>query len=292
MSTGWLKQNGLNTGETFWWFTYWYGYEFDDGFDCRFAQDEVTINQPITVTPRISSLSPARGLIGSSVHVIIQGRGFQFNPTVNAGNGISVTVNFGNSSNFQIDATFAIAANASTGNHAVSVAINGMTSNSMNFYVQIPSKLIPADYPGAPNGVGPLQTPVNGDVRDLRGTLIATGTCGVYRNYAYYLVDQEQQPQRILEAFTINETFTDYHGPFQQPSAPAGNIAAGSVVPDIQVLVFSYPRCLQAGEIESFTQGFYVTIGQRNFPLSTTNFVARGYNIANQLVVDVSNTIP
>ncbi len=51
MSTGWLKQNGLNTGETFWWFSYWYGYEYDDGYDCRYAQDEVNDIEPVRVIP-------------------------------------------------------------------------------------------------------------------------------------------------------------------------------------------------------------------------------------------------
>ncbi len=99
----------------------------------------LTTSCNVFVRPRINSLAPARGLIGNTTHVIIQGQGFQFAPTVNAGDGISVTINFGNSSNFQLDADFAIAANASGGNHAVTVTVNGQTSTSVNFYVQIPT---------------------------------------------------------------------------------------------------------------------------------------------------------
>jgi hypothetical protein len=74
---------------------------------CEFTQRNNPGQTIITARPRIDSLTPARGLIGSSLHVIIHGQGFQLNPTINAGDGISATVNFGNSTNFQIDATFA-----------------------------------------------------------------------------------------------------------------------------------------------------------------------------------------
>ena len=49
VSTGWLNTNGLDAGATYWWWTYWYGFEYDDGFDCRYEQDEVTASEPADV---------------------------------------------------------------------------------------------------------------------------------------------------------------------------------------------------------------------------------------------------
>ncbi len=176
--TGWMNINGLGVGETYYWWTYMFSHDEDDGFDCRNYTDVTTVSEPIVITPRISSLSPARGLIGSSVHVIIQGSGFQFNPTVNAGNGSSVTVNYGNSSFYQIDATFAISANASAGNHPVSVKVNGMTSNSMNFYVQIPSEFVPINLSPSSATCDP-------------------GYAGYYADLTYQVADQAGQPINV-----------------------------------------------------------------------------------------------
>jgi hypothetical protein len=49
VSDGWTNVNGLAVGETYWWWNYWYGYEYDDGFDCRYAQTYETGSQPAEV---------------------------------------------------------------------------------------------------------------------------------------------------------------------------------------------------------------------------------------------------
>src|SRR6266403_4698758 len=49
VSNGWLNTNGLSAGSTDWWWTYWYGFEYDDGFDCRYEQDEYTGSEPADV---------------------------------------------------------------------------------------------------------------------------------------------------------------------------------------------------------------------------------------------------
>jgi hypothetical protein len=89
------------------------------------------------VKPKITSVTPPRGLIGVSTSVTIAGSGFGTNPTVSAGTGITVTR--GTFSDTQIHATFAVASNAPSGNHSVTVSTTQGTSNSVNFYVQVPT---------------------------------------------------------------------------------------------------------------------------------------------------------
>ena len=119
----------------------------------------------------------------------------------------------------------------------------------------------------------------------MAGSLIATHQCGVYRNYAYALLDQTGG--RITQAFTINEDFGDFEGSFGAPTAISANIGVNSVVPDIQALTLSYPRCLLPGENQTFLIGYTVTVGGRSFDLTTINHVQRGM-INGELKVDVT----
>ena len=53
VSNGYTNVNGLAEGDTYWWWTYWYGFEYDDGFDCRYEQDEYTGSEPAEVADKI-----------------------------------------------------------------------------------------------------------------------------------------------------------------------------------------------------------------------------------------------
>ncbi len=97
----------------------------------------------VTVTPRVDSISPSRGPIATTVSVTINGSGFGTTPTVNAGTGITVTIN--SKTNTQIQASFAISSTAPTGDHAVTVTASGQTSNSVNFFVQVPTYFTPTN---------------------------------------------------------------------------------------------------------------------------------------------------
>jgi len=90
------------------------------------------------VAPVLTSISPAQGLIGNTVGVTLQGNGFS-GATVNAGAGI--TVNILSTSSTQIGANFVVSSSASAGNHTVAVTVSGQTSNSLNFFVQVPTSL-------------------------------------------------------------------------------------------------------------------------------------------------------
>lgn len=91
-------------------------------------------------SPKITGLTPSRGLIGTSVPVIISGAGFATTGvSVSAGTGISVAVT--SSTSERIEANFTVAANAPAGKHSVSVTVAGKTSNSKDFFVQVPTSL-------------------------------------------------------------------------------------------------------------------------------------------------------
>jgi hypothetical protein len=211
----------------------------------------LTSQSGVNVNPKISSITPSRGVQGATTSVTIAGNAFSSPATLNAGSGITfsgVTV----SSSTSITANFAVAANATGGARSVTVTCNGKPSNSdKTFFVQIPSKLLPLNSQEAPNGIGPLMTPVDGDVKLLDGTVVFQHTCGVYRNYLFFLADQDNPGQPILNRpFTFGEIFSNYSSPanFDPPTFQPVSIPAGQDVADLQSLFFYYPTCLQPGE--------------------------------------------
>ncbi|HXM46737.1 MAG TPA: IPT/TIG domain-containing protein [Pyrinomonadaceae bacterium] len=100
-------------------------------------------SQSVFVGWRITSISPSRGPVGTTVPVIIFGSGFsQFGSNTVSASGYGVTateVNFISSG--VLSANFQITSDASAGNHSVRVTINGFPSNSLNFFVQVPTGL-------------------------------------------------------------------------------------------------------------------------------------------------------
>ena len=112
-----------------------------DGVDCYDFNEiyDVIGTGGVEVRPIITSITPSRGGVGSVTRVTIAGRGFIYAPTVNAGSGISISlVSF---SNTQIVADFTIDSNATGGNRNVTVFGSGITSNAVNFFVQIPKQV-------------------------------------------------------------------------------------------------------------------------------------------------------
>jgi hypothetical protein len=258
------------------------------------APDYMTIaneQAPVTVRPLINSISPAKGLIGNTVSVTLNGNGFGTTPTVNAGSGITVTVN--SSSNTQITASFAISTSAPSGNHSVTVTAGGQTSSGTNFYVQIPTKLVRQDYPGIPNGYGPLVTITNGNVVDAAGTVRLTGQCGMYRNLVYSLQDQETPSQNIDGTYTLTETFSNYTSTFggTAPGTQNYNMTPGGLLTDIQWIGKPAPACPGNNDHEEFNQSLSVTTGGSLYNLSTVNHIARG-NYSGTATVTVTITIP
>lgn len=169
-----------------------------------------------TVLPSITSIDPPMGLVGTGILVTISGAGFATGASVNAGANIAVS-NISVSSSTQITATFTPANAASAGgNQTVTVTVNGLTSSSQTFFVQIPTSLsvisIPVITDGSPGGC------------------TAATDFGISIDVKYQVLDQESPPQAIQ---STNMT------PFEDDTFP-GNIQRSnntcpSSVPDCTV---------------------------------------------------------
>ncbi|HYK88554.1 MAG TPA: IPT/TIG domain-containing protein, partial [Acidobacteriota bacterium] len=142
-----------------------------------------------SLVPRIDSISPSRGPIGATTAVTISGAGFGTGPTVNAGSGITVTIN--SASDTQIQASFAISASAAGGNGPVTLTASGQTSDSINFFVQIPTSLSIVAGTSSTTPEASCTTTVAGQP--------ATG-CGVTRSFTYQVNDQDTPAQPIEAA--------------------------------------------------------------------------------------------
>jgi len=247
-----------------------------------------------SVPPTITGFTPGRGLIGNSISVTIDGIGFGTNPTVQvSGNGVTATVGSG-SGDTQIEATFAITTGATAGNHAVTVTNNSVspaqTSSSQNWFVQVPGDIQRYDLgtgSPAPNGYGPLvildpAAGTNyGNVVNINGQVLKPNQCGVYRNLAYALYDQDSPAQLIYGGYTANESFSNFSGIAPAPSAVSTTLPLNSLVfGDNSYIGSTAPTCLGANDNQSFNQSFTVTVGsgasQKTYSVTLTNAVSRG----------------
>jgi len=225
-----------------------------------------------SVKPTITSVSPAQGLIGTTISgITITGAGFGTTPTVNAGTGITVT--YGSKSDTSITANFVVATNATAGNHSVTVTAGGQTSAAKTFYVQVPSKL-------SISSTGSLITITDGNVVDYYDNILRTHRCGVYRNVVSALRDQ--QGGTILGGdFTLTESFSNYSttlipNPGAPPTQSFDENTSIQVLADTQFFGFVAPGCPASNDHEAFDQSFGITIGSTSFPLSTVYHIERG----------------
>ena len=245
---------------------------------------------------QITGISPSRGLIGATTIVTINGFGFGTSPTVNAGS--NITFSYSSRSATQIIVNFVVASNAPSGNHSVTVTNNSVsparTSSSVNFYVQVPKKLVRLDYPGATGGIGPLVVITDGNVVNLGGQILLQHQCGVYRNYAFSLVDQDSPAQTISGTYRITAHFTNYVGPGSTPGDNSQDMTPGAFVADIQFFGKTAPSCPGSDDHESFDISNFVNAGGQNGPrydLTTVIHIAKG-NFSGTSKVDSTITVP
>jgi hypothetical protein len=176
------------------------------------------------------------------------------------------------------------------GQNCIPIFINPTAGSSA--VVQIPAKLrFTNTPPRAPGGIGPVITVTNGDVLGTAGNVIKTNQCGVYRNMAYELVDQQNPAQPITVAYQITETFADYSGVDTVPASATFSISAGNIVGDTQYMGRNAPTCLGLNDNESFTQHFSVTLNGHNYNLTTVVSILRG-RFSGTYMCDVSITTP
>jgi len=239
------------------------------------------------VYPIVTSVTPPRGLIATNVPVTIMGAGFT-GATLSAGTGIASTIN--NRTDTQIDATFFIASDAPSGDHAVYVTQNGVTSNSATFRVQIPSQLTIQDLP-------PAVLVNNGNVLDYYGNISEQHECGIYRNVQYNLIDQAGG-DIVGGDFDITENFGNYSTSNPNTAVPGSRTfpqnTSIQLLADGQVYVSPSPICPGANDHEGFDQSFVITVpsgSTYHYALSTVIRIDRG-GYAGTGKVDISVKTP
>src|SRR5579871_1190470 len=282
---------------------------------------EVDVAAGVTITSVVASAGgQARGGVGGTADVVINGENFGSTPTVNV-SGISVQI-VSVTNGTVIHAIFTIPPKQAGGSTAITVTAGSQTSAPPNkdFFVQIPTTLVRETYPGdppagAPNGYGPLITldgsAANGTIINATGQQVAgspLNQCGVERNLAYLVLDQQTPAQVIqnVKDVVVTETFSNFSGtgtipPEQQVGADLvncpGGIASNQCVADVLDTVslsHTAPQCLATGENQTFTQAFKATIGfngpqSTDYPLTIQNKIAMG-NFGGTLKADVTIT--
>ncbi len=255
---------------------------------------------PANVTPLITGISPAQGLVGTAINVTISGTGFAVGTTVNAGSNISVS-NVSVTSSTQITATFTPSNSTSAGgNQGVTVTAAGQTSASSNFFVQYPLHLVYINEPGLTPNNGHSATTSGTDVNivEISGAVAATGVCGGYQWLSYVPTDQSGN-QINNGTLTLSEAFSN-DSPSPDPlggTPPIGNPVtislSGGYLGDTQAIwSTSPPACLPTSVSDSFNQVWTSKIGTVTYPLTTVIAIARSTNSQGVPSFNVSITTP
>ncbi len=242
----------------------------------------VYVSAPIAVTPTVSSLSPAQGLVGTAVNVSIYGEGFAAGATVNAGANISVS-NVSVISSGQITATFTANNQASAGgNQGVTVTASGQPSNSQNFFVQVPTHLYYVDTTETPNdGKSAITSGTDITVVEIDGTIPpnGTGVCGAYQWISYGLEDQNGNG---IENGTVlfKESFSNFSpspDPFggAPPQSSTINLATNDLGDTYALWIPTPPACWPPDLGDSYDQQFTATVGNVPYTLTTVVSISR-----------------
>ncbi len=188
------------------WTSYtWYNQSYG-GNDCRRADYPGYGSGMMMVRPRITSISPSRGGVGSTTSVTINGSGFRSGVTINQMTGITVS-NVAFVSSTKITADFKIASDATGGNRSVSVTISGQLSNTVNFFVQIPTSLSVVSITVLPSG---------NDEATSGCRILRFGDHGIIVSIKYQVKDQDGN-SITNDKMVGQETITDavYNGTSQ-----------------------------------------------------------------------------
>lgn len=240
------------------------------------------------VAPNITGISPSSIPVGNTTTITISGAGLTGTTAISA---TGVTFSITTITATEIVAQATVPGSDPGGTVNLTVTANSQKSNPKSITKQLPSKIAYLSLPGAPNGIGPLQTPVNQNVVNLGGEVLLTSQCGVYRNYAFSLLDQNGIG--IIATYTLTESFKNYSGPAgtSVPGTQSTPETPNTAISDIQYMGKTYPSCISTGAQEAFDQQFSVTIGGTQINLSTVIHIVKGY-IGGTLGVNETITTP
>ena len=225
----------------------------DDGNSCG-----ATGVGTLTVQPVITSISPARGLVGTALTVTFTGHGFSSGSTTVsvAGSGISIS-SISVSSSTQMSATFTMASTATSGNHGVTVTVASETSNSIDFFVQVPTSLSKVSITTiADNATGGCVPPQNwGIIVDIKYQVLDQQT-----PTAVAIQSSSMEPQESVDGSAYSDiggsalytsTLTRSDGTFDD--APIG-------------------LCATTNDYELHTQVIRILVGSSTYPVRTNSW--------------------
>jgi len=225
------------------------GQSFEGNGDPPKADSPAQVNSQPPPAETVYSILPALGMAGYNQKVSIAGANIGTappkitatggvtvsniaTPTGTNGSGVTATLNIPTSAGGQITVT-------------VTPTTGTTTSATVNFYVQIPTTLVGAGYPGTlglpATGIGPV-TPVT--------------------NVA------------------VTETFSNFSGYGSNPPPLTKSIdlvnAPYADLLDTMALFLVYPSSFKPGQNQSFNQTFTLTYGGKIFNLSRSNTISMG----------------
>lgn len=215
-------------------------------------------------TPQIDSISPDRGSINATVGISIIGTGFGSGSTVSV-DGTGVTGSVQSFSSTSLSVTLTIAANAVAGNHGVKVTRSGKTSSSVNFFVQLLTRLRRDSISGLTN---------------------EPGGCGATKALTYQLLDQEGA--EINSGGTLKETISNFSGPvgLKPPDATNTQMTSGRANDTVGYHILSCPPPFTA----TLTQTFTVVLGSQSYALTSSNAISMGRTSAGSKFVNIAFT--
>ncbi len=237
----------------------------------------------------ITKVARNRAMVGTTINLFVRGTLFGQSPKLIFGDPENPRTDLMiDNDSFRYDNTtgvitadIKVAANAVGGKVLIFVQSGKQTSapnNDAFFFVQIPTTVAGTAFPGQfdtipATGAGPLHLPnfgPNDFVFDASGAKVdvkdTTPVCGVYRNFAFQLYDQDQpgkdQPGKPIEAAVqVTENLSD------GTSVNSSTNTSGMIL-DTHAAV-KPKSCLQDNEFRDLMQAFVVSVGDQTFKLTT-----------------------
>ncbi len=264
---------------------------YDQGINnCWMSENPGAGTGEMNVRPRITSITPLKGSVGGKILVSIDGTGFTQTTTIVPITGITFS-DIERHGTTTIVANFNISGNATSGDNTVQVKNGNLTSNGVDFFVQIPKK---ARRDELANTV--IIDPGPGDIVDIFGQTFQTNRCGAYRNLKYTLLDQDDEVLVLgaSEGLAISEVFSNAQisPPEANPPTPITTSTNNvGVFGDIIGATSPFPQCPPAFSY-SATQKFKVTVNSQVFNLTTQNTLGVSKNSTGRWSITVTDSTP
>jgi hypothetical protein len=225
--------------------------------------------------PQITSLSPSRALIGNTIDVQLQGRQLNKIVSIDAGTGITATINPKTTSNSHLSVTLAMDETTTSGIHKLIATLNNGNAieSKQSFFVQVPTqlKLLSAGVSSALATATANGCPVEFLDPNSRGPF------GMKLALKYQVLDQQSQTGEPIIAtmplredllnLTVDGQLTDPHSVFDQRVTFSGATDADGSFVDDPVGACGPVMFTNA----TFTQRLFIPLSTKISPTVRTN---------------------